>query len=111
MKMLNSLENIIQGWGPLTIFARLVIAMIMGLVIGFYREVKNRSAGIKTHVLVCVGSALTMMTSEYIVHQFPGVRIDIARIGYRKKSCEGSNNCGRVMGFSVYGSGYRYRIF
>ena len=41
MKMLNSLENIIQGWGPLTIFARLVIAMIMGLVIGFYREVKK----------------------------------------------------------------------
>ena len=97
MKMLNSLENIIQGWGPLTIFARLVIAMIMGLVIGFYREVKNRSAGIKTHVLVCVGSALTMMTSEYIVHQFPGVRIDIARIGAQVVSGVGFLGVGTII--------------
>lgn len=44
---------------------RLFLAVILGGVIGFERESHNRPAGFRTHILVCVGSALIMMVSAY----------------------------------------------
>lgn len=37
---------------------RLVLAVIVGGVIGFEREVQNRPAGLRTHILTCVASAM-----------------------------------------------------
>ncbi|NLI22558.1 MAG: MgtC/SapB family protein [Clostridiales bacterium] len=50
---------------------RLLLAVIIGSVIGIEREMKNRPAGMRTHVLVCVGSAIvaiveTMMIADTI---------------------------------------------
>jgi len=39
---------------------------VLSGVIGFEREVHGRAAGLRTHILVCVGSALIMLTSLYI---------------------------------------------
>ena len=39
------------------IIMRLVLAAIVGGLIGLEREVKNRPAGLRTHILVTVGSA------------------------------------------------------
>lgn len=39
----------------LEIIIRLVAAIIMGGAIGFEREYKSRPAGMRTHILVCVG--------------------------------------------------------
>lgn len=47
------------------IVLRLFIAVILGGLIGFERERHNRPAGFRTHILVCVGSALLMMVSAY----------------------------------------------
>ncbi|NLZ27733.1 MAG: MgtC/SapB family protein [Firmicutes bacterium] len=44
---------------------RLFIAVLLGGLIGFEREISNRPAGFRTHILVCVGSALIMMVSVY----------------------------------------------
>ena len=48
----------------LGITIRLLFALIVGLVIGIDRERKRRVAGIKTHILVCLGSALVMISSH-----------------------------------------------
>lgn len=45
---------------------RLVIAVIIATCIGFDREHKNRPAGIKTHVLVCVGSCIIALIQKKI---------------------------------------------
>lgn len=68
-------------WNSLAIIIRLVFSMVVGLLIGIDRGLKRRGAGIKTHSLVCVGSALVMLTSEYIYRSFPDGRVDLARLG------------------------------
>ncbi|WP_410129228.1 MgtC/SapB family protein, partial [Klebsiella pneumoniae] len=40
------------------IILRLVLAMVMGGAIGFERQYKNRPAGMRTHILVCMGAAI-----------------------------------------------------
>jgi putative Mg2+ transporter-C (MgtC) family protein len=44
---------------------RLVIAAALGGAIGFERELRERAAGLRTHILVCVGSALFTIVSAY----------------------------------------------
>jgi len=48
--------------------AKLVVAVILGGIVGWEREVHDRPAGLRTHVLVCVGSAVYMILSM----SFPG---------------------------------------
>ena len=45
---------------------RILAALIFGGIIGLEREMKNRPAGLRTYMLVCVGSCLIMMTNQYI---------------------------------------------
>jgi len=60
---------------------RLILAFILGSIIGLERERKGGHAGLRTHILVCVGSALIMLTSIYIydIHQGK-IGIDPGRI-------------------------------
>jgi putative Mg2+ transporter-C (MgtC) family protein len=44
---------------------RLLLAFVLGGLIGFERESHNHPAGFRTHILVCAGSALIMMVSAY----------------------------------------------
>lgn len=46
---------------------RLLLAILCGGVIGYDRGRKRRPAGLRTHILVCIGSALVMITNQYIV--------------------------------------------
>lgn len=48
------------------IVIRLSIALVMGAVIGSEREHKNRPAGIRTHILVCVGAAVIALIQSQI---------------------------------------------
>lgn len=52
----------ISNW---EIILRLILASVIGGLIGLEREVSNRPAGFRTHVLVCVGSTLIMLVSAY----------------------------------------------
>lgn len=54
----------------------LIIAAVLGGLIGLERETGHRPAGLRTYMLVCMGSALFTMLSIYA---FPGVR-DTARV-------------------------------
>lgn len=49
---------------------RLLLAVIIGGVIGFERESHKRAAGLRTHILVCIGSTLITLTSIYIAKNF-----------------------------------------
>ncbi|CAB3755313.1 MgtC/SapB family protein [Paraburkholderia humisilvae] len=51
--------------GNLEFIARLVMAAALGSVIGFERERLSWAAGLRTHMLVCVGSALIMIVSAF----------------------------------------------
>ena len=62
---------------------RMVIAALCGGIIGYERSRRRKEAGLRTHIIVAVGSALLMIVSKYgfmDVLEIPGMRVDAARI-------------------------------
>jgi len=63
------------------ILLRLLLAAVLSGVVGFEREFHGRAAGFRTHILLCIGSALTMLTSIHIFDVYINrVPCDPARI-------------------------------
>ena len=62
---------------------RLACAMVVGLVIGAEREHTHRPAGMRTHILVALGSCVVMIVGEIIFKQYQpfGATPDPARLG------------------------------
>jgi len=56
---------------PLQIFIRLLLSLLLGGAIGWERESRRQPAGLRTHILICLGSTLLMITSIYIPQTFP----------------------------------------
>jgi putative Mg2+ transporter-C (MgtC) family protein len=54
------------------IIFRFVLASVLGGVIGLEREVHGREAGVRTYLLVSLGSALIMVISEFLVVKYQG---------------------------------------
>lgn len=66
--------------GVITV-TRLITAFGLGGIIGWEREKRGRDAGLRTHILVCVGSTLIMLVSLYIYEMyFDQAPVDPARI-------------------------------
>lgn len=74
------------------VLIRLILAVVVGGLIGYEREFKNRPAGFRTHILVCVGAAVTSMiqlyaiqdTTNMILHNpvlSSALKADIGRLG------------------------------
>ena len=51
---------------PYVIVLRVILPVICGGIIGIEREGKSRPAGLRTHMLVCLGSSIIMILSEYM---------------------------------------------
>ena len=50
----------------LAVALRIVVATIFGAVIGLERGLKNRPAGLRTYMLVCLGACVIMLTNQYL---------------------------------------------
>lgn len=50
----------------LSVCVRLGLAMVFGGTIGFERGIRQRAAGLRTHMLLCVGAASTMLVSQFM---------------------------------------------
>jgi putative Mg2+ transporter-C (MgtC) family protein len=48
---------------PLSVLEKLAVAVVCGGVVGWQREARDRPAGLRTHVLVCLGSAVYTLAS------------------------------------------------
>jgi putative Mg2+ transporter-C (MgtC) family protein len=88
------------GWPH--ILLRLGVAAVLGAAIGFERELRERGAGLRTHTVVSVGSALFTLVSAYA---FTGVRVDPTRIAAQIVSGIGFLGAGAIIrqGLSVRG--------
>ena len=64
---MNDFFALLDGFNTVSIAVRLALAVICGGIIGMEREHKRRAAGFRTHILVCVGSAMTPMIGEYLL--------------------------------------------
>ncbi|MFZ5452889.1 MAG: MgtC/SapB family protein [Thermodesulfobacteriota bacterium] len=74
-------------WDLQIMFGKLALAAVIGAAIGFERETHGQAAGLRTNILVCVGSCLLMMLSLHMEAIYRSldleqtvVRLDPARI-------------------------------
>lgn len=90
------------GWGE--VLLRLVVAAALGAAVGLERELRERQAGLRTHLLVCVGSALFTLVSAYGFASF-GARVDPTRIAAQIVTGIGFLGAGAILrqGLSVRG--------
>jgi putative Mg2+ transporter-C (MgtC) family protein len=63
-----------------SVIIRLLLAAVIGAVIGIEREHQNQTAGLRTHMLICIGAALTMLTNQFITENL-FASADPTRIG------------------------------
>ena len=64
----------------LSVLLRMIIACLCGTLIGLERSAKNRPAGFRTHILVCLGGAMASMISLYLYLNL-NYPADVSRIG------------------------------
>jgi putative Mg2+ transporter-C (MgtC) family protein len=79
---------------------RLALALVLGAAIGFERERLARTAGLRTHALVSVGSALVIIVSTYgfrSVETRPGVGLDPSRVAAQVVSGIGFLGAGTII--------------
>lgn len=79
---------------------RLLVSAAFGAVIGLERERKNWSAGMRTHMMVCVGSTLIMIVSAYgfaDVLGTPHIELDPSRIAAQVVSGIGFIGAGTIL--------------
>lgn len=79
----------------ITILVRLIMALFIGGIIGVERSIKNHTAGFRTHILVCLGATLVMMTNMFIYKEFG--TSDPSRMGAQVISGIGFLGAGTIM--------------
>ncbi len=83
------------------IAARLLLAAVLGGVIGFDRERHTWAAGLRTHMLVCLGASLVMIVSAFafsdILQQWPRVVLDPSRMAAQVISGIGFLGAGTIL--------------
>jgi len=63
------------------IMLRLTLSVCLSGLIGLERQIHRRTAGLRTHILVCLGSCLIMLTSLYVFDIYKDkVALDPTRI-------------------------------
>lgn len=80
------------------IVMRLFIAFVLGSVIGYERQARNKSAGLRTHILVCIGSCLIMTLSVNLYSTVQGLtNADPARLAAQVVSGIGFLGAGSII--------------
>jgi putative Mg2+ transporter-C (MgtC) family protein len=85
---------------PWDLVVRLITAGILGAVIGFERKAHLKDAGIRTHFILAIGSALIMVVSKYGFHDMYGitsVSFDPSRIAAQVVSGIGFVGAGMII--------------
>jgi len=86
--------------GPGDLLLRLGVAAVLGSAIGLDRQRLDKSAGLRTHMLVCVGSALFMIVSAYGFDEVlqPGrIALDPSRVAAQVVSGIGFLGAGTIV--------------
>ena len=95
MKYVYYFLESLYGINIISICTRLALATVCGGFLGLERGKKNRAAGFRTHILVCTGAALAMLTNLYMVEIYEGV--DPSRMGAQVISGIGFLGAGTIM--------------
>ena len=77
---------------------RLLLAVVIGALIGMEREISNQPAGFRTHILVAIGAAVVTMVGYYSVYNYQGIaNIDPNRLAAQVINGVGFLGAGTIM--------------
>lgn len=93
--MWDYIHDFLQESGAFTTIIRLGIALMLGGMLGMERGRKRRPAGFRTYMIVCMASALVMMTGTFLLEQYN--MGDPARLGAQVISGIGFLGAGTII--------------
>ena len=76
LSFLNGLREL----SAFSVALRMLLAVLCGGLIGLEREFKRRPAGFRTHILICLGAAITTLTSQFL-YLYMHYYTDMTRLG------------------------------
>ena len=88
-----SLENILK-WEDIEFVIRITVAVILGAIVGYEREISHKPAGLRTHIFVSMGACLFTIASFFLIPSDAAGSYDVTRIA-----------AGVVAGISFIGAG------
>ncbi len=91
-----ALLDFLRDFSFWTVTLRIVLATILGGIIGTERGKRGRAAGLRTHILVCLGAAMTAMTGFYVFNVLK-VNFDPLRIAAQVISGIGFLGVGTIL--------------
>lgn len=68
-----ALEKLLYQFNEISVIVRILLAMLLGGMIGMEREKSRRPAGFRTHILVCVGASMTALIGLFVWYQLGDV--------------------------------------
>ena len=92
----GAIKQMLAEVNTISVIVRLSLAIALGGFIGIERGRKGRPAGFRTHMLVCLGSALAMLTNQYVVQTFQ-LTSDPVRLGAQVISGIGFLGAGTII--------------
>lgn len=96
METYNEIMHYLRQINTVSIFVRLTLATICAGIIGHERGKKKRPAGFRTHIVVCIGATMVMITSQFMTDVL-GVATDASRLGAQVISGIGFLGAGTIM--------------
>ena len=95
MKLIAEMLPILAEPNLLSIFVRCMLAIICAGIIGYDRHTHGAPAGLRTHILVCLGAVIAMCTGQFTAFVFGSS--DITRIGAQVVSGIGFLGAGSII--------------
>jgi putative Mg2+ transporter-C (MgtC) family protein len=96
MEQIRSFISYIESFNQVTVILRLLLAVVAGGIIGSERGRHGRAAGLRTHILICLGGAMTALCSVYVSRHL-GMNGDVFRISASVVSGIGFLGTGIIM--------------
>src|SRR5262249_60558410 len=74
----------------------MIVSLLLGTLVGLERQMGRKPAGLRTHVLVCLGSTMFVLTTKHAVIAFGGT-LDATRIVHGVVTGVGFLGAGSIM--------------
>jgi putative Mg2+ transporter-C (MgtC) family protein len=99
MEYYNELLEYLRDLNTVTMMIRVLLAAIAGGIVGLEREVHGRAAGLRTHMLVALGAALSALIGCYLSVEMAemGINSDAQRTGAQVMSGIGFLGAGTIL--------------
>ena len=93
---MNEIIAFLREFNFYTVLIRIALAIVLGGAMGMEREIRGHAAGFRTHILVCLGAAMTILVGLFAVERL-GVDTDPLRLGAQVVSGIGFLGVGTIL--------------